>query len=290
MGQLPVLVGIFAIDGLSVLVVYLDQRAGQRLSAGNVLFRDGDRGVNQSIQNWLIQGNSNDIFVCHLVFGRQLHRVLRTQVPASRNRKFLDVVVPMWIQAGECQAARGIGNAGRYQRIGRELLIVAVGHYAAGEQTKHKPFAGNDLHGLVDHPFRGFIHANGFLPLTQRYPNRQISVGGGHAHLDNSGFLVCRGQRKGVRCCIKNIAVWRGDFPQFILPQGQNLRLNRARRAGRQGFHQIPLMIENRAFLADNIFRGAELKYSVGQITILVHWLHDGITELILFIRETHQL
>ena len=49
-------------------------------------------------------------------------------------------------------------------------------------------------------------------------------------------------------------------------------------------------MIENRAFLADDIFRGAKFKHGLGQIAVLVNRFHDDITKRVLFIRETHQL
>ena len=289
--QLTVFIRIRAVNGTALRIVHFNQRTGQRFLAGNVMLGNRHRRVNQAVQDRRIQRDCDCLLRCIHVFGCQQHRVLLgIQQPAIRRGQFLDIIRAMRIHAGEGQLALGIRDASRHQRMGRQLLAVAVGNHPCIEQAEHTALAGNCLDGRENHAVRRFIHPNRFLLFVQRHPNRQIGVDSGHFHFHDRRLPACRRQREGIRGIIQQIAVRSGNFLQAVAAQRQQLRVHCAVCTGGQCFHQFPLLVENRSFLADNIRCGAEFKHSARQIPLLINRLHNGIAPFVLLVRKAHQL
>ena len=146
--QLTVFIRIRAVNGAALRIVHFNQRTGQRFLAGNVPLGNRHRRVNQAIQDRRIQRDCDCLLRFIHVFGCQQHRVLfGIQQPAIRRGQFLDIIRTMRIHAGEGQIALGIRDSSRHQRMGRQLLVVAVGNHPCIEQAEHTALAGNCLDG-----------------------------------------------------------------------------------------------------------------------------------------------
>ena len=215
---------------------------------------------------------------------------LCTQQPAVRHGQLLDVVIPMRIQPGEREIALAVGCAGGHQGVRGQLLAVAIRDHVTVEQAKDKAFAGNRLHGLVNHAVRGFGQQQVFLLLAQGDAHRQIGIAGGHLDLDHRGLLIHSGQREGMRRGVQHVAIRRRNFREGILAQWQNPGFDRAGLAGGERFNQLILAVEHRAFPAHNVLGSAQFKHNPCQIAILKHRAHDGVPIGVLLILKAHQL
>ena len=142
----------------------------------------------------------------------------------------------------------------------------------------------------MNHAFLGFGQLQVFLFLAQCHADRQIGVGSGDLHLNDRGLFIDGRKSDIVRRRVKHIAFRSGNLLQVILAQRQHLGLDRAGATGGQLFYQFILLIEGRAFLADNVLSRVQLKDRTGQVAVLIDGLHDGIAVGILFIRKANQL
>ena len=223
-GNFALLIGVFAVNGVAVGIVYLDERTRQLLGTGNIRFGDRHGRVDQAIQDRVFQIDGDDVFADGLICGGQRHRVLlRAEQPAVRHGQLPDVVTAVRIQTGEGQIALRIRRAGGHQRIGGQLLAVTIGDDLTSVQAKDKALAGIDLNRLVDHARLRLCEQQILLLLAQGHAHRQISVAGRHLDLNNRGLLIHGSQREGMRRAIKHITVRRGDFREGILAQRQHL-------------------------------------------------------------------
>ena len=290
-GDFTLAVGVFAVDGIAIRVIHFDQRAGQLFRTGNVRLGDGDGRIDQVIQDGVFQIHGDHVFAGCLIGTGQLHGILfRAQQPALGHGDFLHVVIPMREHAGEGQVALGVGRAGSHQGIGRQLLIVTIGDDGIVVQAEHKALAGNHFNGLVNHALLGLGQLQVFLFLAQRHADRKKGIGSGDLDLNNRSLFINGRKSDIVGRRVKHIAFWSGNLLQVILAQGQDLGLDCAGGAGGQLFHQLVLLIEGGAFLADNVLRRVQLEDRAGQIAVLIHGLHHSVAVGILFIRKAHQL
>ena len=290
-GNLAVCIGVFAVNGVAVRIVHFDERTRQLLRAGNVRLGDRHGRVDQAIQDRVFQIDGDHILADGLIRGSQRHRILlRAEHPAVRHGQLLDVVIPMRVQAGEREIALAVGCAGGHQGVRGQLLAVAIRDHVTAEQAKDKAFAGNRLHGLVNHAVRGFSQQQVFLLLAQGDAHRQIGIAGGHLGLDHRGLLIHSGQREGMRRGVQHVAIRRRNFRKGILAQWQNPGFDRAGLVGGERFNQLILAVEHGAFLAHDVLGSAQFKHSPCQIAILKHRAHDGVPIGVLLILKAHQL
>ena len=100
-GNFALLIGVFAVNGVAVGIVYLDERTRQLLGTGNIRFGDRHGRADQAIQDRVFQIDGDDIFADSFIGRSQRNGVLLcAEQPAVRHGQLPDIVIAVRIQAG----------------------------------------------------------------------------------------------------------------------------------------------------------------------------------------------